>query len=125
MTTTDRVKELAASVGAPCYAPGKVPATQRAPYSVLFGGGDTPQARLLCATPEDRTTWRLMAVSSTHDGARLYAATLRRAIDTADADGDPLLVAFVPDPLEDRDDPSDISWTVTLEIHHYPKPPRS
>lgn len=102
------------------YLPGKVPASPGGAYAVLHGGSATPTGRALDGqAPHRLTVHRLMAVSNNHAGANKLAATLVDTIDGATQDGSPWLVVAVSDPIEDRDDPSDVRWSCTVEIHHH------
>ena len=90
------------------------------PWIAVHGGSATPTHHRLAGVGMNRHhVWRLTCVSNTIAGARMIAALATDALDGAIVAGDLVTVRYVADPLEDRDDPSEWRWSVTVEATHY------
>ena len=99
---------------------GRVPATATGPAVALHGGIGDPTARRVDGQAYRATqTWLANCSSNTAAGARLIA---NRVVDTVDGTrlaGTLLAVPYVGPLIEDRDDPSDYRWSITVEIRHH------
>nr|DAF00010.1 MAG TPA: allergen [Caudoviricetes sp.] len=88
----------------------------------MHGGSQTPENRRYgCSTLNRGASWQVICVSNTITGARQLAALVVGALDARTAgDSSSLLTCrHVSTPVEDRDDPSEWRWSVTVEVSHH------
>ena len=99
---------------------GTVPTGVTGPAVALYATTGTPTARRVDGQAYRATqTWQAVCSSNTASGARSIA---RRVVDTVDGTrlaGTLLAVPYVGPLIEDRDDPSDYRWSITVEIRHH------
>lgn len=90
------------------------------PLAIVTGGAATPTHHRVSGTSKaSRTIWRVVCVSNTVAGAAEVASIVCAALNGARIDGQLVIVRHVSDPIEDRDDPSQWRWSVTVEATHY------
>lgn len=88
-----------------------------APYRLLWGGTCTPAHRRLngAAAAGDGIV-SIVSVSNTATGARILATSAIDALDGQRIAGRICRIKFVADEeIEDRDNPSDYRWSLTIE----------
>ena len=59
------------------------------------------------------------ALTATRAGYEVGTRTVVDLLDATTVDGNLLAVLAVSAPLEDRDDPSEYRWSITVEVSHY------
>ena len=90
------------------------------PLVIINGGAGAPIAHSVAGVGRmRRTVWQLVCVSNTRAGAALIASLVSAALDGTRVGGSLLRTQFVSGPIEDRDDPSEWRWSVTVEATHY------
>lgn len=111
-----------ANTVATTYEPNKVTTAHLVTFAVLHAGTATPTAwaRRVDGNNRRRTTvHRIVCVGNTSTAARRLANAMTDAIDGTPHDRAPWLVVYVSEPLEDRGDGSNVTWSSTVEIHHH------
>ena len=91
------------------------------PHIIVTGGTGIPELRRIAGHGAARRhLWQIMCVSNTHAGAVLIASLVVETLDGAFVGaGTVCAVEYVTQPIEDRDDPTEWCWTVTVEAIHY------
>lgn len=88
--------------------------------ATVHGGSGVPHNRRYGGTAQSRAAlWRIVCVNNSANGAREVAALVVDLLDATIVDGNLLAVLAVSAPLEDRDDPSEYRWSITVEVSHY------
>ena len=99
---------------------GGTPSDAQGPAVALYGSPGTPTARRVDGQAyRAAQTWQAVCSNNTAAGARRIAQLVIDAADGTRLDGSLLSVSFVGPLLEDRDDPSEFRWSVTVEIRHH------
>ena len=98
--------------------PGLVPAVPTGPHVIVWGG--TPQPVYQTLTHEHiRTSHfvQLVCVNNSPEGARAVADQVMRAVDgVAYNASNRYEVTYATPPIQDRNDPTEWCWTVTVEV---------
>lgn len=119
MTTTAAVADRVATV-CPAFAPDKVPAAQEAPYGIVYGGTRTPQDRGLTGDAwQAAAVWRIVTVSNNEWGATTLANRVVTVLDGWRDGGRMFHVEAVSAALRDDSDPTNVSWSSTIELWQY------
>lgn len=99
-------------------SPGLVPAVPEGPHVIVWGG--TPQPVYQTLTHEHaRTTHflQLVCVNNSPAGARAVADSVTRAVDGMSYNSTSRYeVTYATPPIQDRSDPTEWCWTVTVEL---------
>ena len=99
---------------------GIPPKEPTAAHVIVYGGTGAPAVRKITTHVHvDRAAWRIVCVSNNPRGCRTLSARVTAAVDRLPLAGGRLLVQYVSDPLEDRNDPSEWRWTATVEATLY------
>lgn len=92
------------------------------PEIIVHGGQQTPENRRYGYTARSReTSWMMLCVSNSQEGARRIAALVVDQLDGATLPGDTSLLTCraASTPTEDRDDPAEYRWSVTIHVTHH------
>lgn len=99
---------------------GPQPRDQTGPCVCVYGGSEQPANRRYGATSQTRgRVWSIVCCSNNIDGARIVSHHVIDVVDALDLDSNLMAVLNVSSPIEDRDDPSGVSWSITVETSHY------
>ena len=90
------------------------------PLAIIYGGAGSPHARPIAGRARMRRhVWRVVCVSNTMRGAIAVATLVADLLDGTPLDGSLIRTQYTSPPIEDRDDPSEWRWSITVEAIHY------
>ena len=90
------------------------------PLVIIYGGSGTPWNRRYGYTAQTRQhIWQVVCVSNTMSGSVAVAVAVADLLDGRQLDGAALTARYASPPIEDRDDPSEWRWSVTVELSHH------
>ncbi len=128
MTSTASLIDLLASavpaVDVVDGSPPRDPITGRLPdlsdpCICVYGGARAPHNRRYGGTAQSRSVmWQIVCVNNSAEGVRHLAGLVVDALDSTGLGDCLLAVLAVSAPLEDRDDPSEYRWSITVEVSH-------